>query len=176
MNLVEKKKKTSQKKKSNALTMISKTSGTSVSMTFQATPSEIMRAFAEKYGLTLEVGDVMIIESKPYITKSGLLRLSHIQKVKAVIPKRVHIDYDQGFAHYECTVTTSDDRVYKDEGFCAKSEGKRNMQAVIGTAITRARNRALAAATGTPNCTYDEFDDDLKRKGRDIVKIVEEED
>jgi len=149
--------------------------GNVTSMVIAATPEAIMRAFADKYSLILETGDVMLIGTNPYITKSGLLRLSHIQKLKSVIPKRVEINYEKGWAHYECIVTTADDRVYKDEGFCDMKEGKRRMQDVIGTAITRARNRALAAATAVPNCTFEELPEAVKKKAIDITEFMEEE-
>ena len=149
--------------------------GNVTSMVIAATPEAIMRAFADKYSLILETGDVMLIGTNPYITKSGLLRLSHIQKLKSVIPKRVEINYEKGWAHYECIVTTADDRVYKDEGFCDMKEGKRRMQDVIGTAITRARNRALAAATAVPNCTFEELPEEVKKKAIDITEFMEEE-
>jgi hypothetical protein len=149
--------------------------GNVTSMVIAATPEAIMRAFAEKYSLILETGDVMLIGTNPYITKSGLLRLSHIQKLKSVIPKRVEINYEKGWAHYECIVTTADDRVYKDEGFCDMKEGKRRMQDVIGTAITRARNRALAAATAVPNCTFEELPEEVKKKAIDITEFLEED-
>jgi hypothetical protein len=173
MSLTTKKKTT--KKKTNALKLVEKkmANGT-YTMTYQATPTQIMNAFANRYGLVLEVGDVMVIESKPYITKSGLLRLSHIQKVKAVMPKIIEVNYEKGYAHYECVVTTEDNRTYRDQGYCDRSEpGKRNMHIIIGTALTRARNRAIAAATATPHCTYDELDDYSKKKAIDITKIVE---
>ena len=159
---------------SKALTLKEKKTGTVSSMTITSTPEQIMRAFAEKYSLVLETGDVMIIAGNPYITKSGLLRLSHVQKIKSVIPKRVEISYEQGWAHYECIVTTADDRVYKDEGFCDRKEGKTRMQDVIGTAITRARNRAIAAATATPNCTYEELPEDVKKAAIDVTEAGEE--
>ena len=149
--------------------------GNVTSMVIAATPEAIMRAFAEKYSLILETGDVMLIGTNPYITKSGLLRLSHIQKLKSVIPKRVEINYEKGWAHYECIVTTADDRVYKDEGFCDMKEGKRRMQDVIGTAMTRARNRALAAATAVPNCTFEELPEEVKKKAIDITEFMEED-
>ena len=141
------------------------------SMVLQASPEAIMRAFAEKYSLVLETGDVMLIGKNPYITKTGLLRLSHVQKIKSVIPKRVEIDYEKGYAHYECIVTTADDRVYKDEGYCDMKEGKRRMQDVIGTAITRARNRALIAATAAPSCAYEELPEDVKKNAIDITEV-----
>ena len=140
-------------------------------MVLQASPEAIMRAFAEKYSLVLETGDVMLIGKNPYITKTGLLRLSHVQKIKSVIPKRVEIDCEKGYAHYECIVTTADDRVYKDEGYCDMKEGKRRMQDVIGTAITRARNRALIAATAAPSCAYEELPEDVKKNAIDITEV-----
>ena len=147
--------------------------GRAITASIQATPMAIMEAFAEKYSLTLEVGDVQILQGKPYITKSGLLRLSHVQKCKTVIPKRVEVDYEKGFAHYECIVTTADDRVYKDEGYCDVKEGKRRMQDVIGTAITRARNRALGAATAIPYCTVEEVPEEMQKKMIDVVEAAE---
>lgn len=154
-----------------ALTLKETKNGDAITATIQASPMEIMRAFAERYALTLEVGDVMLLQGKPYITKSGLLRLSHVHKLKSIMPKRVEINYEQQWAHYECIVTTEDGRVYRDEGFCDKREGgKRNMQAVIGTAITRARNRAIAAATAVPYCTAEELDVETQRKMVDITE------
>jgi hypothetical protein len=156
-----------------ALDVRSKKENDAITATIEAKPMAIMRAFAEKYSLTLEVGDVMLLHGKPYITKSGLLRLSHAQKIKAVIPKRVDVNYQEGYAHYECTVTTHDDRVYKDEGFCGKEEkGKYLMKDIIGTAITRARNRALGAATSIPYCTTEEIDMDTQRKMVDVVEAA----
>ncbi len=154
------------------LTLKETKKGDSITATIVASPMEIMRAFAEKYELTLEVGDVMIYQNKPYITKSGLLRLSHVQKLKAVVPKRVEVNYTKGYAHYECIATTADNRVYKDEGFCSKSEpGKnRTMHEVIGMAITRARNRAIGAATATPYCSREEMPSKIKFK--DVVEVV----
>ena len=154
------------------LKIVEKKTGDAITASIQASPLAIMEAFAKKYELTLEVGDVCILQGKPYITKSGLLRLSHVQKIKAVIPKRVEINYEEQWAHYECVVTTADGRVYKDEGFCSKREGKRRMQDVIGTAITRARNRALGAATAIPYCTVEEMPEGVKGM-IDVVEAAE---
>ena len=49
------------------------------------------------------------------------------------------------------------------------------MQDVIGTAITRARNRALAAATAVPNCTFEELPEEVKKKAIDITEFLEED-
>ena len=158
------------------LKLVEKKSGDSITAVIEATPMAIMEAFATKYALTLEVGDVMLLQGKPYITKSGLLRLSHAQRCKAVIVKRVEIDYEKGFAHYECIVTTHDDRVYKDEGFAQRKEGgskTRTMHEVIGMAITRSRNRAIGAATAIPYCSFEEMPKGLHFK--DVVEVVADE-
>ena len=157
------------------LTLKENKKGDSITATIVASPMEIMRAFADKYELILEVGDVMIYQGNPYITKSGLLRISHVQKCKAVMPKCKTIDYQKGFAHYECIVTTHDDRVYRDEGFCSRTEPgkKRTMHEVIGMAITRARNRAIGAATATPYCSKEEMP--TKTKFKDVVEMVNDE-
>ena len=137
----------------------------------------LIESVQEEMGMVPRSGDAMLFKGKPFIKAGGLARMAVAQnisvevetiKLKPVFPFLVMI---------KATAITEKGMRYEDFGVCMSDEpGKKSktFTDILGTATTRARNRALRVATKLTNCTFEELSTEDQKDARDVI-IVESE-
>ena len=128
---------------------------------------DVFNEFKNKWGFAIALGEVMLIDNKPYLKKQGKRRLAQMQGVKSEDTDIVTADYEKGSFVFKATVITAKDQKFTAHGMCSKKEkGKERMtiKDLLHTAETRALNRAIDNAYSLPN-TFEEMPNEERVKG-----------
>ena len=112
---------------------------------------QLCQALLDTYELKPELGHIIEYQHKPYITAAGWTFIATQQGVKSIMSKIVERTENNVLA--ECVVTTADNTVYREYGYCERAEliarGKKfYFKDILFMALTRARNRTLRIAFG----------------------------
>jgi len=127
---------------------------------------ELILSMCEDIGLIPRRGDIMVYAKNgalnPYITKSGYAQLAANKKISTK-PKidKMKLNYPY-FALVYCETTDQQGITHGDFGACDSGEtgkGEKPFNQILGTATTRARNRALNIATRVHNPSFEELDE-----------------
>ena len=106
--------------------------------------------YTEQLGLSMELGHVMSLQNKTYITVAGLRVLAQKQGVVSIIiePVTEWCQPTEGLFFMMCTVLMPDGRRFTEYGSSHKSQvgGRGGFHALMGHASTRATGRALRNA------------------------------
>jgi hypothetical protein len=108
------------------------------------------RQYTEKLGLSEQMGHVVNLSGKLYVTVAGLRVLAQRAGVVSIVCQPVNewCDPEKGVFYFRCEVVMPGDRLFVEYGSSAGSPvGKRGgNHALLGHACTRATGRALRLA------------------------------
>jgi hypothetical protein len=122
---------------------------------------QALAAWSEELGISIESGDLLLIEGKWYITHTGLLRLARRKKCCGI-----HVDLAPEFCDFSSSRWACRAIVYKSptcRGFSGFGDASpSNVDplvhgAELRMAETRATNRALRKAYAVPLCSIEEL-------------------
>lgn len=122
---------------------------------------QALAAWSEELRISIESGDLLLIEGKWYVTHSGLLRLARRKKCCGIHVEMAPQFCDPGSSRWTCRAT-----VYKTptcKGFVGHGDASpENVDPLIRgaelrMAETRAVNRALRKAYAVPLCSVEEI-------------------
>jgi hypothetical protein len=120
-----------------------------------------LKSLSERYGLSLEVGDIQFLDGTWYVTHSGLLRIAHRQRCKAIKTEIVRDVCDPVLGRwvFKATVFRSPGvREFVGYGDADPSNVSPLVRgAEMRVAETRAVNRALRKAYGIGLCSVEEL-------------------
>ena len=107
-------------------------------------------AYTEQLELSQDMGHVMNLQGKIYVTVAGLRVLAQRQGVVSieVTPMKDWCQPTEGLFFMQCTVTMPDGRTFTEYGSSHTSHvgGRGGFHALMGHASTRATGRALRNA------------------------------
>jgi hypothetical protein len=135
-----------------------------------------IRSLANTLGLNWQLGDLMVYEGQIYIKKNGWNRIANAHKEEydgieiELVDKHYEKDYmalvkakgwRKGVSH-----------PFEDMGYCVSTEhGKEKMlfTAIMGTAITRAKDRVLQTMFSPSDVMpFDELPDDIQKQAQPV--------
>ena len=138
---------------------------------------QALAAWSEELRISIESGDLLLIEAKWYVTHSGLLRLARRKKCCGI-----HVDMTPEFCDPRSSRWTCRATVYKSatcKGFVGYGDADpSNVDPMIHgaemrMAETRAVNRALRKAYAVPLCSAEEIGSfgETARRDREAKKL-----
>ena len=126
-------------------------------------------------GLRWQSGDLMVIDDSIYIKKSGWNRLANYNPTYAGMSVEItEKSLTNNWVFVKAMVWKKGiEKPFEDISFCGSMEkGKEKMEffKILGTATTRAQNRALRNAfTPNGNVAFDDLDEDDQKKARPVT-------
>jgi hypothetical protein len=122
---------------------------------------KVLTAWSEELRISIESGDLLLIEGKWYVTHSGLLRLARRKKCRGIHVEMVPQFCDPRSSCWACRATvyrSSTCRGFVGYGDADPSNVDQLVQgAEMRMAETRAVNRALRKAYAVPLCSVEEL-------------------
>ncbi|SMO59867.1 hypothetical protein SAMN06269117_11367 [Balnearium lithotrophicum] len=116
-----------------------------------------IRALFAEFGLRPDLGHIIVMGDRPYITKEGLIYYAQKSGQLAGIEVEI-VERTQNFCLMKATVRTKDGGKYEAYGDADKNNTNRTISPhLIRMAETRAVNRALRVAFPIGLCSYEEL-------------------
>jgi len=125
--------------------------------------SQVIQALYAEYGLRPDLGHIVILGDRPYVTREGLLYYAHrTGKITGISVELV--EKGKGFCIVKATVITEGDKRFEAFGDASVENTNRMVSPhLIRMAETRAINRALREAFPIGLCSYEELsEEDVK--------------
>lgn len=159
-----------------------KGNGTMVVAISEKDPLKFIKTFIQKWELDIENNELMIYAQggtfKPYITKSGYTHLANIHGISTKIEVMKMKNIEPYMVMVKCTAIKKDGTSHEDFGICESTEpgrGNKPISAILGMAVTRARNRSLNAALNVRECAFEEMSQEDMKNMKDPRTIIEVE-
>ena len=127
--------------------------------------AEVVRSLFAEYGLRPDLGHIVILGDRPYVTREGLLY--YARKSGQLMGIQVEIvERTKGFCLVKATVLTKDGGRFEAFGDASTDNTNRMVSPhLIRMAETRAINRALREAFPIGLCSYEELSEEDIRGG-----------
>lgn len=127
--------------------------------------AEVVRSLFAEYGLRPDLGHIVILGDRPYVTREGLLY--YARKSGQLMGIQVEIvERTKGFCLVKATVLTKDGGRFEAFGDASTDNTNRMVSPhLIRMAETRAINRALREAFPIGLCSYEELSEEDVRGG-----------
>jgi len=123
--------------------------------------AETIQALFAEYGLRPDLGHIVILGDRPYITREGLLYYARKSGQLAGIEVEI-VEKNKDFCLVKATVLTKDGGKFEAFGDASTSNTNRMVSPhLIRMAETRAINRALREAFPIGLCSYEELQEEV---------------